>query len=106
MPPKNVEMGQLYYEIRGKLQPIKMVSMGECTEIISDVDSALHPEYLKGSEMSFELTNEGKKQITEFIKPFLITFGEMEKLLKRTFWCNNWRKMHHLPMIRQRGRRK
>lgn len=53
-----------------------------------------------------ELTDEGKIELVEFMKSYLKVFRNMERLLKCTFWCNNWRKMHHLPLIRRRGKRK
>ena len=104
MPPKEIENGKIYCEINGELNTIgNSVEFTAEPENISDDDCA---RYFKGMELSFELTDEGRKQLSEFMKPHLKEFEDMEKLLKRTFWCNNWRKMHHLPLIRRRGKGK
>lgn len=96
MLPKNVETGQLYYEI-DELKPIEMgVSLEDCTEIVSDVDSALsNLEYFKGGEITFKMSQKESKR--------------MKKVLQGVcprYFTNNWRKMHHLPLVRRREKRK
>ena len=109
MPPKDYNQTQLLFKTEnGEYQPIEMgVSLEDCAEIVSDVDRALsNPEYFKGGEFSFELTDEDREQFSELAKPLRKAFEDIEKLFKRTLLCNNWRKMHYLPLIRQRGKRK
>lgn len=97
MPTGNIETGQLYFEINGELRPIEMgTSIEECAEIVSDVDSALrNPKYFKGGEIIFKMSRKECKR--------------MKKLLQSVmprYFTNNWRKIHHLPLIRRRGKRK
>lgn len=97
MPTKNSEMGQLYYEIDGELKPVEMgVTIEGCAEIISDVDNALsNPEYFKGGEITFKISRKERKRMKKVL----------QSIMPRYF-TNNWRKMHHLPLIRRRGKRK
>lgn len=97
MPPKEIENGKIYYEIDGELKPLEMgASIEECTEIVSDVDSALNnPEYFKGGEITFKMP---RKEHKKFKKALQIVIPK--------YFTNNWRKMHHLPLIRRRGKRK
>lgn len=97
MPTGNSGTGQIYCEINGELKPLEMgVSIDECAEIVSNVDSALsNPEYFKGGEITFKTP---RKECKRLKKAF-------QSVMPRYF-TNNWRKMHHLPMIRRRGKRK
>lgn len=97
MPTGNSETGQLYYEIDGELKPIEMgVSLEDCAEIVSDVDSALrNPEYFKGGEITFKVPRKESKRLKKVL----------QSVIPRYF-TNNWCKMHHLPLIRRRGKRK
>ena len=96
MPPKNIEPGQLYYEIDGKLKPMEAgVNIDECAEIVSDVGSALNnPEYFKGGEITFKISKKECKRLKKVLQ------SVMPK-----YFTNNWRKMHHLPLIRRREKR-
>lgn len=102
MPTKNAKTGQLYYEIDGELKPLEMgVSIEDCAEIVSDVENALsNPEYFKGGEITFKIP---KKEWRRFWKKIMVIMYEegVPKHLK-----NNWRKIHHLPMVRRKGKRK
>lgn len=97
MPPKEIENGKIYYEIDGELKPLEMgISIEECAEIVSDVDSALsNPEYFKGGEITFKMSRKENKKLKKVL----------QSVMPRYF-TNNWRKMHNLPLIRQRGKRK
>lgn len=99
MQPKNSKSGQLYYEIDGELKPMQIgdtITLEDCTEIVSDVDSALdNTEYFKGGEITFKMSRKESKR--------------MKKALQSVcsiYFTNNWRKMHHLSLIRRRGKRK
>lgn len=99
MPPKNSKIGQLYYEIDGELKPMKIggtITLEDCASIVSDVDCVLNnPENFKGDEITFKMSRKERKR--------------MKKVLQSVcprYFTNNWRKMHHLPIIRRRGKRK
>lgn len=99
MPPKEIENGKIYYEIDGELKPLAtggMITLEDCAEIVSDVDGALNnPEYFKGGEMTFKMSRKEHKRLKK----------ALQSVMPRYF-TNNWRKMHHLPLIRRRGKRK
>lgn len=99
MPPKNVKTGQLYYEVDGELKPMQIggtITLEDCAEIVSDVDGALsNPEYFKGGEITFKMSRKEHKRMKKVI----------QSVCPRYF-TNNWRKMHHLPLIRRRAKRK
>lgn len=97
MPTKNDEKRQFYCEIGGELKPIEMgISLEDCVEIISDVDNALsNPEYFKGREITFKISRKESKRMKKVL----------QSIMPRYF-TNNWRKMHNLPLIRRRGKRK
>lgn len=96
MLTNNDELGQLYYEIDGELKPLEMgASIEECTEIVSDVDSALcNPEYFKGG-ITFKMPRKEHKK-----------FKKALQIMMPIYFTNNWRKIHHLPLIRRRGKMK
>lgn len=94
MPPKDYEKSKIFFKTEdGELQPF--------TEI-------------KGIE-DIGIENEEKIEIPEFSE-YEATFKlsrKTSKKLKKMFpatrpklFTNNWRKIHHLPMIRRRGKRK
>lgn len=95
MPPKEIENRKIYYEIDGELKPFEMgASIEECADIVSDADSALNNlEYFKGGEITFKMSRKGSKRLKNLL----------QSVIPRHF-TNNWRKMHHLPLIRRRGR--
>lgn len=97
MPIGNSGTGQLYYEIDGELKPLEIgVNIAECAEIVSNVDSALsNPEYFKGGEITFKMPRKEYKRLKKVL----------QSVMPRYF-TNNWRKMHHLPLIRRMGKRK
>lgn len=99
MPTGNSEMGKIYYKIGGELKPMQIgdgITLEDCVEIVSDVDNALsNPKYFKGGEITFKMSRKEHKR--------------MKKILQSVcprYFTNNWRKMHHLPLIRRRGKRK
>lgn len=93
MPPKEIESRKIYYEIDGELKPFEMgASIEECADIVSDADSALNNlKYFKGGEITFKMSRKGSKRIKKLL----------QSIIPRHF-TNNWRKIHHLPMIRRR----
>lgn len=95
MPPKEIENRKIYYEIDGELKPLEMgVSIDECAEIVSDVDSALsNIEYFKSGEITFKMSQKESKRLKKVL----------QSIMPRYF-TNNWRKMHHLSLIRRRGK--
>lgn len=99
MPTGNSGTGQLYYEIDGELKPLEIgraITLEDCEDIVSDVDSALNnPEYFKGGEITFKMPRKEYKRLKKVL----------QSIVPRYF-TNNWRKMHHLPLIRRRGKRK
>lgn len=97
MPIKNENIGQLFYEVDGETIPINgIVSIDECGKIVSSVENALNnPEYFKVREITFKMP---RKEYKRWKKIF-------QNVMPRYF-TNNWRKMHHLPIIRRKGKRK
>lgn len=99
MPTKNIEARQLYFEIDGELKPIQIggaITLEDCAEIVSDVDSTLrNPEYFKGGEITFKMSKKECKRLKRVLQSVC-----------PIYFTNNWRKMHHLPLIRRRGKRK
>lgn len=94
MPPKDYNQTQIFFKTEnGEYHPVS-ASIEECAEMVSDVDSTWNnPEYFKGGEMTFEIPRkeyERLKKILQSVCPIYST--------------NNWRKMHHLPLIGRRGR--
>ena len=97
MPTKKVETGQFYYEIDGELKLLEMgASIEDCAEIVSDVENALsNPEYFKGGEVTFKMKPKEYK-----------CWKKIMRSVMPRYFTNNWRKMHHLPMVRRGGKRK
>lgn len=98
MPPKDYKPSQIFFKTEdGELKPIEMgVTIEECAEIVSDVDSTLrNPEYFKGGEIIFKMSRKERKRLKKVFQ------SVMPK-----YFTNNWRKMHHLPLIRRREKRK
>lgn len=93
MPPKNIETGQLYFEINGELRPFTEAKGIENIGIESDekIEISEFPEY----EATFTLSRKPSKKLK---KLFIAT--------RPKIFINNWRKMHHLPLIRRREKRK
>lgn len=99
MPPKDIESGKLYCEIEGKLNPIQIggtITLEDFAQIVSDADSALsNPKYFKGGEITFKVPRKERKRMKKALQSVMLGY-----------FTNNWRKMHHLPLIRRRGKRK
>lgn len=99
MPPKEIESRKIYYEIDGELKPFEIggvITLEDCEEIVSDVDSALNNlKYFKGGEITFKMSQKGNKRLKKLL----------QSVIPRHF-TNNWRKMHNLPLIRRRRKRK
>lgn len=99
MTTKSVEARQLYFEIDGELKPMQIgatINLEDCAEIVSDVDgTSNNPEYFKGVEITFKISKKECKRLKKVLQ------SVMPK-----YFTNNWRKMHHLPIIRRRGKKK
>lgn len=82
MPIKEDEKRQFYLE----LEDGEYIDLGKSMEMVDIYQEA----YISGEfpvEISIEISGEGVKDIIS--------------VLKRKILCNNWRKMHHMPMIRK-----
>lgn len=99
MPTGEAENGKIYFEIDGELKPMQIggtITLEDCASIVSDVDCVLNnPEDFKGGEITFKMSRKESKRIKKVL----------QSVMPRYF-TNNWRKMHHLPIIRRRGKRK
>lgn len=103
MPPKDQNLTQLFFKTKsGEYQ--SMPEIPELSLETEDVSNNNCTKYLKSKDFSFELTDKGKKQLAEFVGLILKIFKDIRKIFKRTFLCNNWRKKHHMPLIRRRKR--
>ncbi len=91
--------GQVFYKTdNGEYEPLRIArNFSLDPEGISSDDCM---KLTKEREMEFELTEEGKKLI-ENIRRLIKLCDGITKLAKRTVLCNNWRRMHHLPLIRK-----
>lgn len=96
MPPKEIENGKIYYEIDGELKHLEIggaITLEDCEDIVSDVDGALNnPEYFKGGEITFKMSRKESKRLKKVLQSVM-----------PGYFTNNWRKMHHLPMVRRMG---
>lgn len=112
MPPKDQNLTQLFFKTKsGEYQP--MPEIPELSLESEDIPNNSCTEYLKSKDFFFELIDKGKKQLAEFAERYLKIFKDIVRILKRiflfskrTFLCNNWRKKHHLPLIRQKRKRR
>lgn len=98
MPTKNETNGQLFYEVDGERKPLEIgeLSLEDCSDIVCDVENTINnPEYFKGGEITFKISQKVYKQMKKV----------MQSVFPR-YYTNNWRKMHYLPMIRRRGKKK
>lgn len=72
------------------------VTIEDCEKTVSDVDSALsNPKYFKGWEIKFKMSRKESKRLKKVLQSVI-----------PKYFTNNWRKIHHLPLIRRRGKRK
>lgn len=82
----------------GRVENIPEISQND------SVDTTEPPDFTKGWELEFSL--EPPKNYRE-LKPFIETIHPSFKWLiwwVNTYGCNNWRKMHGLPMMRKKHR--
>lgn len=101
MPPEEIEPRRIFIEFGN----------GECQEIQGVPEISLESENIPddccarrfdGQEMTFELTKESQQGISEFFRTYFESMDKVHPVLKRTILCNNWRRMHGLPLIRRR----
>lgn len=93
MPIKGREETNIYFMVDGELRPFTEIKGIENVGNISDekIEISEFPEY----EVTFKLSRKSSKKLK---KLFLATRPKL--------FTNNWRKMHHLPLTRRRGKRK
>lgn len=93
MPIKTDTNRQFFLEIGGELKPVEMgVTIEDCTEIVQDVESAIHnPEFFKGGEIKFKMNKKTKKMCRRVLQDNFLRI-----------YTNNWRKMHGLAMTRRK----
>lgn len=93
MPTEGVKENKVYFVVDGELRPFTEIKGIENIGIESDemIDVSEFPEY----EATFKLS---RKSLKELRRLFLAT--------RPKIFINNWRKMHYLPLIRRRGKRK
>lgn len=96
MPPKDHNPMQLFLKTEiGEYQPMG-TTIEECADIVSGVDNALRkPEYFKGGGITFKISRKESKRMKKVFQSVCIKY-----------FTNNWRKMHHLPMVNRMGKRK
>lgn len=101
MPTKNAETGQLYCEIDGELKP-----MGEPIEISEILENMEKDIYLAalGKTKNISLVENASEEICKSINKSIA--NDIWEIFQKEISCNNWRKVHHLPMIRWKGKRK
>ena len=93
MPTKNENGSQFFLEIDGHM---KALSIGkpslETESIVRDADNVVNsPELFKACEMKFKMSRKEYKRLKKYVRS-----------VTPAYWTNNWRKMHHLTMIRRR----
>lgn len=101
MPTKDRKGTQLLFKTKnGEYQLIpqpEAISLD--AENVSDDNFS---DYFKDMEISFEINEEESKRLTSFLWKYFNYY----EFLKKNILYNNWRKMHQLPLIRRRGKRK
>ena len=93
MPTKGIEENKVYFMVDGELRPFTEIKEIQNIGIESDekIETSEFPEH----EATFTLS---RKLLKELKKLFFTTRPKL--------FINNWRKMHHLPLIRRREKRK
>lgn len=106
MPPKDLKPTQFYIETENG-DCIEVSGISDITLNAGDMQTGGYTQSFIGreSEIEIELTEDAKKRVNELFEPFRKAVENIINLLKRTYLCNNWRKMHGLPLVRRRGRR-
>lgn len=106
MPPKDLKPTQLYMETESE-ERIEVSGISDIAIEAEGIQEGGYAESFIGgeAEIEIELTEDGKKQVNELFEAFRTAARKIINLLKRTYFCNNWRKMHGLPLIRRSGRR-
>lgn len=102
MPPKDYEPSQIFFKTEdGKYQPIG--NSVELTEEPENIFGDNVNEFFKKAEMSVPLVESASRELTRILNQKIM--GDIWKEFQNMS-CNNWRKMHHLPLIIRRGKRK
>lgn len=93
MPTKDYEQSKIFFKTEdGEWQPFTEIKGIENIGIENEekIEIAEFPEY----EATFTLSRKSSKKLK---KLFIAT--------RPKIFINNWRKIHHLPIIRRRGKR-
>lgn len=102
MTPKDYEPSQIFFKTEdGEYQPI-----GNSVELTEEPENIFGDNvsgFLKKAEMSVPLIESASREFTRILNQKIM--GDIWKEFQ-IMSCNNWRKMHHLPLIRRRGKRK
>lgn len=101
MPPKDVKQTQFYIETESG-EHIPLSGLSEIKLEPENTPNEEYTEYFKGGELEIELTDEARERIAEIIEPFRKAADNMIIFLRRACLCNNWRKIHGLPLIRRK----
>lgn len=102
MPPKDYEPSQILLKTEdGEYQPIG--NSVELTEEPENIFGDNVSEFLQKAEMSISLAESASRELTRILNQKIM--GDIWKDFQ-DMSCNNWRKMHHLPLVRRRGKRK
>lgn len=102
MPPKEYEPSQIFLKTEnGEYQPIG--NSVELTEEPEKIFSDNVSEFLKTAEISVSLAESASRELVKILNQKIM--GDIWKEFQNMS-CNNWRKMHHLPLIRRREKRK
>lgn len=105
MPTKDPNLTQIFFKMEnGEFQPFPQPQ--EILLETEDISRNENIDCFKNMEVSFEIDDESSKRLNSFFCPYFDYADQIYEFFKRTIWCNNWRKMHHLPIIRRRGKRK
>lgn len=101
MTPKDCEPSHIFLKTEGgEYLPIGSV---ELTEKPENIFGDNVNEFLQKAEMSVSLAESASRELARILNQKIM--GDIWKEFQRMS-CNNWRKMHHLPLIRRRGKRK
>lgn len=97
MSPKDYTQPQLFFKTEnGEYQPIG--NSVELTEEPENIFGDNVSKFLKTAEMSISLVESASRELVRILNQK--TIGDIWKEFQNVS-CNNWRRMHHLPLIRR-----
>lgn len=100
MTPKDYNPTQLFFKTEnGEYQPIEnSIELTEEPENIFDDNAG---GFLKMEEMSIPLLESASRELSRILNQKIM--GDIWKEFQNMS-CNNWRKMHHFPLIRRKNK--